>query len=437
MLSQWVNDSEFAGAVRLNPKAKDPIIGTQDPAESIFVIPQASGAPPIRITGFSSFTTTRAVAYCFLPSITAIEVHRRPEMTRAEEDSCMSVLTGQSLERKLATEEAEIAEIVQGFLTLQARAAVQDRPLRRATHAKGVCVRAKFEVFDVTARRDPALAARLAKGIYAKPGIYPATVRFSNSDPNVKPDFKPDVRALSFAVDLVPDGPAAPGPNTVRQDFSMQSAITLPINDLHAFVVLVKMLTASSPARGLWSLPLRDKLIFARTMIKAQLQTRQPLRPYQQLRYWSNVPFRHGPTDIVKYSASPPRAIPHARCERTNPNALKDELIRHLNEDATMSSFDFGLQFLDTEKMTYRGKRRDADFWIENASVEWKETQAPFHTVGRLTLLPGSQLSADESAAMYIDVTENSTPDSRPVGAVNRARWQAELASRKARLGRS
>ena len=73
VLSQWVNDSEFAGAVRLSPKAKDPIVGTQDPAESIFVIPQASGAPPIKITGFSSFTTTRAVAYCFLPSITAMK----------------------------------------------------------------------------------------------------------------------------------------------------------------------------------------------------------------------------------------------------------------------------------------------------------------------------------------------------------------------------
>ena len=73
VLSQWVNDSEFAGAVRLNPKAKDPLIGTQDPAESIFVIPQTGGAPTIKITGFSSFTTTQAVAYCFLPSITAIK----------------------------------------------------------------------------------------------------------------------------------------------------------------------------------------------------------------------------------------------------------------------------------------------------------------------------------------------------------------------------
>ena len=51
----------------------------------------------------------------------------------------------------------------------------------------------------------------------------------------------------------------------------MQSAPTLPINDLHAFVVVVKMLTASSPARGLWSLPFRDKLVFARTMMKAKI----------------------------------------------------------------------------------------------------------------------------------------------------------------------
>jgi deferrochelatase/peroxidase EfeB len=73
VLGHWVNDSEFAGSVRLPPKSKDPLIGTQDTAESIFVIPQAHGAPPIKLTGFSSFTATKAAAYCFLPSITAIK----------------------------------------------------------------------------------------------------------------------------------------------------------------------------------------------------------------------------------------------------------------------------------------------------------------------------------------------------------------------------
>jgi deferrochelatase/peroxidase EfeB len=73
VLGHLVNDSEFAGAVRLNPKSKDPMIGTQNPAESIFVIPQGNGAPPIKITGFSTFVTTKAAAYCFLPSVTAIK----------------------------------------------------------------------------------------------------------------------------------------------------------------------------------------------------------------------------------------------------------------------------------------------------------------------------------------------------------------------------
>ena len=48
VLRQWANDSEFAGAVRLHPKSKDPLIGTQNPAESIFVIPQANGSPADR-----------------------------------------------------------------------------------------------------------------------------------------------------------------------------------------------------------------------------------------------------------------------------------------------------------------------------------------------------------------------------------------------------
>jgi deferrochelatase/peroxidase EfeB len=73
VLRRWVNDSEFAGAVRLNPKSKDPLIGTQNPTESIFVIPQANGGQPIEVKGLSTFVTTKAAAYVFLPSITAIK----------------------------------------------------------------------------------------------------------------------------------------------------------------------------------------------------------------------------------------------------------------------------------------------------------------------------------------------------------------------------
>ncbi|MBB5328531.1 Dyp-type peroxidase [Tunturiibacter gelidoferens] len=73
VLGEWVNKAEFAGSVRLNPKSKDPMVGTQDPEESIFVIPQKNGLPPIKVTGLSTFVSTKAAAYCFLPSVTALK----------------------------------------------------------------------------------------------------------------------------------------------------------------------------------------------------------------------------------------------------------------------------------------------------------------------------------------------------------------------------
>ena len=344
-------------------------------------------------------------------------------------------VTGSDAERDLAREQADIEEITRRSLLLQTNsAAKQRRPLARGTHAKGVCVRAQFEIFDVAAGRDPQLAARLAKGIFTKPGIYPAIVRFGNADPKKNSDFKADVRSLSFSVDLNRDGAAVGDGAFGRQDFSMQNATTLPINDSPAFVAIMKLLTASNPAAGLLSLPFKDKLRVLRTLALVQVQAHQTIKPYQQLRYWSNVPFRHGPVDVVKFSATPSPNNHAGPLQRHNPNGLRDELIRHVEEDGVMSAFDFGVQFLDTEKMTYWSKHYDANFWIENASVEWNESEAPFHVVARLTLLPKSHLQTDASNAVYFDVTGNSTHDSTPVGSINRARWPAEVASRKARL---
>jgi hypothetical protein len=345
-------------------------------------------------------------------------------------------VTGSDAERNLGAEQACIEEIAEKSLLMQANAATkQHRPLCRGTHAKGVCARAQFEVFDVTAERNQVLAARLAKGIFAKPGVYPAVVRFANADPNVNSDFKPDVRSLSFSVDLTRDGTLVTLTNGGRQDFSMQNATTLPINDSTAFLATMKLLTASKPAAGLWSLPNKDKLRVLRTLVLAQVQARQKIKPYQQLRYWSTVPFRHGPADVVKHSATPSPHNPARLPQKSNPKGLQDELVRHLKEDGKMSSFDFGVQFLDTDKMTYWGKHRDANFWIENASVEWHEAEAPFHTIARLTLVRDSQLGPNASEAEYFDVTGHSTPDSAPVGSINRARCTSEVASRNARTG--
>jgi hypothetical protein len=323
-------------------------------------------------------------------------------------------VTGSNAERNRTREQSDIEQIIEKSLLMQANtAAKQKRPVGRGTHVKGVSAKAQFEVFDVALGRDRRLALRLAQGMFARPGVYPAIVRFGNADPNKNSDFKADVRSLSVAVELPPEGVAVAAGSVRRQDFSMQNATTLPINDSPAFIATMKVL---------------------RTVALAELQEHQAIRPYQQLRYWSTVPFRHGPAEVVKYSAKPLPDNPAAPLQRNNPNGLQDELIRHVRDDDKMSAFDFALQFLDTEKMTYWGKRQDANFWIENASVEWHEAQAPFHTVARLTLLAKSQLPPDAGEALYFDVTGNSTADSTPLGSINRARQPAEVASRKARL---
>jgi hypothetical protein len=343
-------------------------------------------------------------------------------------------VTGSDAERDLAGEKELIAAITEKVLSLQKNcAAQQNRSLARGTHAKGTCARAQFEVLDVKAGRDPTIAARLARGIFAAPGVYPAVVRFANADSKVNSDFKADVRSLSISVDLTRDG-TVPGAKIARQDFSLQNTTTLPINDARAFVAIMNLLTASNPAAGLWSLPFKDKLRVIRTLALVQVQAHQKIKAYQLLRYGSNTPFRHGPTEAVKFSATPrPENSAHA-LGRANPNALQDELVRHLNEDGRMSGFDFGLQFLDPGRMTYWGKRHDASFFTENASIDWNETQAPFHTVARLTLLPKSQLAPKDADAISFDVTGNASPDSAPVGSINRARQHGEVASKNARL---
>ena len=327
-------------------------------------------------------------------------------------------------------EEAELAEIVRGFLALQARTATEGNSrLRRGVHAKGVCVRAVFEVLDVRDGRDPALASRLARGVFCKPVALPAIVRFSNASPALGRDAVDDVRGMAFRVE-----PAALlGGRSRFLDFSLQSAPTLPFNDTHELAVFSKVFTAPNPAVALGSLLFEDQMTFARTMRAASQQKRQRLLPYQQLRYWSAAPFRHGTADIVKYSAWPAGNNLARPLNAQNRNALQDELLRHVNEDDRMSEFEFGLQLLDIDRMIFQGRRRNEAFWIDNTAVEWPETQAPFHTVARLTLVPSSQVDPSECESLRIDTGGNCLPEFQPIGRMSEIRRRVVQASQRAR----
>ena len=90
------------------------------------------------------------------------------------------VTTSES-ERDLAADKVYAEQIVERVLVMQKTAAEKDhRPLGRGTHAKGVTLRARFEVLDVSIGHDAALTARLARGIFAKPGTYSAARKFGH-----------------------------------------------------------------------------------------------------------------------------------------------------------------------------------------------------------------------------------------------------------------
>jgi hypothetical protein len=160
-----------------------------------------------------------------------------------------------------------------------------------------------------------------AKGIFARPGVYLAIVRFGNADPRKNSDFKADVRSLSFSVHLTRGGPTVSDAPSGRQDFSLQNTKTLPINDASAFLALSKILTASNPASAMWSLPFKDKLRVLRTIALVEPQMHQTIKPYQQLRYESNVPFRHGPSDVVSIRLRRRRTIQRVPCKGTTQTA--------------------------------------------------------------------------------------------------------------------
>lgn len=336
-------------------------------------------------------------------------------------------------ERKPRNEELDTATIVALLLKVQAAYAVQqNRPPGRGTHTKGTCARATFEVFDVAAKfTDPALASRLAHGLFARPGVYPATVRFANARSFVAPDREADIRAISFAVEL-PEGAPVP-----RQDFSMQTAGTFPIDNVHDFATFLRVSSAASTAekmRALSRFSPAELLQFIRTAAIGGAQMYLKTGAYQKNRYWSTVPFRNGPSEAAKFDLTPSPSNP-AQPLANDPDALQNEIARHLNEDRQMSTWEFGVQLLEPAVMTHRGRRHDASYWVEHASVDWKESQAPFYPVGRLTLEPKSVMSAEECQAQHIDVNVNRFPEHEPIGGINRARHAAERASYEVRRG--
>ena len=166
-------------------KSKDPLIGTQDPAESIFVIPQADGAPADRGDRSLELRDDQSRGVRVPAEHHGHQIHRQLGVKGHDDDH--DVDCGRLLERSSFGTQPEldavsahfeddlgtvVAAVEQYVVNSVANEGV-GRAVRFA-HAKGYgLVRAEVEILG-------GLPPGYAQGIYATPGRHDALIRFSN-----------------------------------------------------------------------------------------------------------------------------------------------------------------------------------------------------------------------------------------------------------------
>lgn len=299
-------------------------------------------------------------------------------------------------EERVAANEAEVETQMRTLIEeiSLARQAENDTGLMtRFNQVKTVaCTEARFTV--------PALEPRLAQGLFASAGEYPATLRFANA--TELDDTKKDLRGLSIKVEGVA---GAEGPDGTRgvQDFLFNSYPALFVGTPDIFLDFIQA-TADGSRIGFFLRHPKSLLI----VLRARDNPSSPLA----ISYYSTTPFRHGDTSAVKYAVSPCDAPPDAQGEGDNPNYLRAALARDLNTGE--ACFDFKVQFQTNPDLMP----------LEDASVVWPEHASPYESVARITI--ATQDIADPAALAACERLTfnpwNTLPAHRPLGGINRVR---------------
>jgi catalase len=270
-------------------------------------------------------------------------------------------------QEKVDPEEAARFERYAEELHVLQRRRAHGGPALRGLHAKAQHgLEAAFTVL-------PDLPDHAKVALFADPATYPAYVRFSNGSGAVQSDKAPDVRGVAIKVIGVAGKKIIPGmEDAATQDFLMIRTPVTPFRNADEFVEV--LLATMSPASGLFRVA--AKYGVGRTfsiLSKAMGNLRKPTVSLATTRYFSAAPIQFG-SYAVRYGL-----VPHAKPEprSSGPRSddyLRDDLSARLRQGPI--HYDFQVQFFVDETRTP----------IEDHSVEWKEADAPFVTLARLTL---------------------------------------------------
>ncbi|MBN7795975.1 catalase family protein [Parahaliea mediterranea] len=276
--------------------------------------------------------------------------------------------------------------------------------LHRFNQVKGLaCLEATFSV-------PPDLPPQRARGLFARPGDYPATLRLARA--SEWDDRDKDFHGLSLKVRGVAGDPLWGRPG--EQDFLLNSHPALFAANPGDFLDFIR----ATRDGAIWRYLANPSHWYSLPIL---LRGRQVIDNPLAITYWSTTPYRFGDEGTaVKYSVRPCDGVQFAAGARDQADFLADAVAQTLADGPAC------LRFM----VQFQGDPRAMP--VENASVTWPEEASPFLPVAELRIPPQDfRAPARRSAceAMAFNPWQ-SLPEHRPLGGINRVRKAvyAELA---------
>lgn len=281
----------------------------------------------------------------------------------------------------------------------------------RALHRKSVAaVRGRLRVLD-------GLPEHARHGLFAAPGEHEVWVRLSNGAMDKQSNRRPDIRGFAMRVFGV-GGEAALGGRTDHQDLSLINQTAFAFPDSRLFFGLVEAAGRSPGAVIGWVFRTFGLVGGFKQLKKLAATAGKPFTGFATESFGSTLPISCG-LAAVKVRLLPPAGL--------KPRAVADgDWAGDLAAQAAVGPLKYRLQlqfFVDEARTP-----------LEDASVEWPESVAPFVDVAEL-LLEAPSTDAGFIAQVEAGVFDpwQSLIEHRPLGEVMRARKVAYFASQQGR----
>lgn len=279
---------------------------------------------------------------------------------------------------------------------------------RRDAHAKATgCLRAEFEV-------NGDIPAQFQHSVFAQPGqTYKAWIRFSNGDMLVQPDSKGDARGMAVKVMGAEGSVIAPELGDGNQDFIMTNTPAFFNRNIFDYAENMQHL-AKLDRRG-WFINLWPPRLHLQEMLRAyQTVSSQIDNPLAE-QYFSMLPYQLGET-TVKFSSRPCAGVHYsADADKTADDFLTRQMATTLESGS--ACFEFMVQPRATGDAV-------ADMPLDDATVIWEESAAPFVPIARIHI-PPQTFTGEAQQHFCENLSMNpwrAVGKWEPLGSLNRAR---------------